>query len=199
MGIVRRNERQKPTVFPILTIWVLLKGKGNNMEVWKDIKGYEGLYQVSNLGRVKSMNFNNTKKEQILKLCKRPNGYLTVELCRYNIRKRYLVHRLVLETFNVIENMEHLECNHLDENKENNRLDNLCWMTRKENNDWGTRNKRVSKALGEHIICVELNIIFDSISDASRQLGLSTGNICNCLKGRYKTTGGYHWKYVNQK
>ena len=116
-------------------------------EIWRDIKNYEGLYQVSNKGRVKSLNYNRSGKERILKPRKASNGYLQVGLVKEGERKWYCVHRLVLSTFNPNPDMENLEVNHLDENKENNMLDNLEWVTHKSNCNHGTRNKRVAEKL----------------------------------------------------
>ena len=97
---------------------------------------------MSNLGRIKS---NQHKKEKILKPNKKKNGYLEVGLMiETNKRKWFLIHRLVLSVFNPIKNYENLEVNHKDENKENNRIDNLEWITSKENCNYGTRNFKVS-------------------------------------------------------
>lgn len=95
-------------------------------EVWKDIKGYEGLYQVSNFGRVKSL----FRYKKILKLCKSESGYLCVNLYKNKKMKRITVHRLVAENFI---NKPTLEVNHKDGNKENNFISNLEWVTTKEN------------------------------------------------------------------
>ena len=93
-------------------------------EIYRDIKGYEGLYQVSNLGNVKSLNYNNTNKEKVLQLCAHEKGYLYVGLYKNGKRKSYIVHRLVAETF--LNNPDNLpEINHKDENKTNNCVDNL--------------------------------------------------------------------------
>lgn len=113
-------------------------------EIWKDIKGYEGLYQVSNLGRVKSLPrkiYNNgiigknkfyISKEKILKERIDHKGYFRVALCKNNIQKDYSIHRLVLENF--VENVDNKPCvNHIDGNKQNNNLENLEWCTYSEN------------------------------------------------------------------
>ena len=102
------------------------------MEIWEDIEGYEGIYQVSSLGKVKSLNFNHTKKEKILKPFFNRDGYLSVNLYKEGKRKQYLVHRLVAKVF--IPNPENkLEVNHKDEDKTNNKVENLEWVTSKEN------------------------------------------------------------------
>ena len=107
-------------------------------EIWKDIEGYENKYQVSNLGRVKSLNYNHTKKEQILKCCKTGAGYTLVNLCG----KMFLVHRLVAKTF--IPNPENKPCvDHINTIRDDNRVNNLRWVTHKENmvDNEITRNK----------------------------------------------------------
>ena len=112
-------------------------------EIWKDIDGYEGLYQVSNLGRVKSLHHN---KEKILKGSYAKEGYHLISLSKEGTQKRCLVHRLVATAF--IPNPYKLECvNHKDENPRNNNVDNLEWCTKAYNNCYGTRLERLSKSL----------------------------------------------------
>lgn len=105
-------------------------------EIWKDIKGYEGLYQVSNLGRIKKLRFINNicnkEKEQIKKLNKR-NNYYTINLSKEGKRKNYQVHRLVAQEFIPRTKQEKNVINHKDYNTLNNCVDNLEWCTQKEN------------------------------------------------------------------
>lgn len=104
-------------------------------EIWKPIEGYENLYQISNLGRVKSLpkpyKNNAISKEKILNPRINDNGYCVVELYKERKRKVYRIHKLVIQNF--IGNNDKLDVNHLDGNKQNNRLDNLEYCTRKEN------------------------------------------------------------------
>lgn len=113
----------------------------NENEIWKDIDGYEGLYQVSNLGRVKSLNYNHTNQEKILRQIKTKGGYVIINLCKNGKSKNFLVHRLVANAF--LENLNNLpQVNHIDENKENNVVSNLEFCDAKYNNNYGTAIQR---------------------------------------------------------
>ena len=165
-------------------------------EIWKDIKDYEGLYQASNLGRVKRITTG-----RVLKPLKHANGYLMVKLSKNSIVYTKTVHRLVAEAF--IPNPEHKsEINHIDENKTNNNVSNLEWMTRKENINHGTRTERVSKSNSIPIIATNIKTggskEFYGARECARQLGLTHGNITSALKGRYKQSGGYTFKYKEE-
>lgn len=162
-------------------------------ELWKDIEGYEGLYQISTLGRVKRVTTG-----RILKGGKNTSGYIQMYLYKQGIRDVNRIHRLVAESF--IPNPENKpEVNHINEDKTNNRVDNLEWCTRKENSNHGTRNKRVSKTLSIPILAINLTTgeveEFYGITECSRQLGLHQQNITAVLKGRRNQTGGYTFKY----
>lgn len=174
------------------------------MEIWKDIKGYEGLYQVSNKGRVKSLKYNKTKKEKVLKSSTNNAGYLSVELWKYGERKKCYIHRLVATAF--IDNQENnLEINHKDENPENNSIENLEWCNRKYNNNYGTHNQKVSEALRVPIDMLtregELIKQFACGKEAVNWLkenGFPTANKSNisyCCNGKIKTAYGYKWLY----
>lgn len=173
-------------------------------EIWKDIKGYEGLYQVSNLGNVKSIGRtvehnkgHKIVKERILKsgYCGVKRNYLQVQLQNHRKVKSCKVHRLVAEAFIPNPN-NYSEINHIDENPSNNCVDNLEWCDRKYNNHYGTRDERARKSLSKMVRCLETNAIFDSTMEAQRKLGVSNSSISMCARGKYKTAGGYHWQYV---
>ena len=159
-------------------------------EIWKDIKGYENKYQISNLGRVKSLNYLRTKKEKILKSHFDKDGYLILNLCKNGKIKNVRVHRLVAEAF--LSNPRNYNViNHKDENKQNNNINNLEWCSMKYNNYYGSHLEKIKKK----VICVELNKKFESILEASKILKINKSDICACCKGKLKTAGGYHWKY----
>lgn len=169
-------------------------------EIWKDIKGYEGLYQVSNFGRIKSLpkkrNSKFTEKEIILKLFENTSGYIQTNLWKNKKGKNFLVHKLVAEAF-ISNNYNFPYINHKDENKQNNRVDNLEWCTAKYNSNYGTRNSRLSSP----VICIELNKTYNSIKEASKDLNIQQAHISGCCAKRkhYITAGGYHWQYVKEE
>ena len=169
-------------------------------EIWCDVRGYEGLYQVSNWGRVKSLNYKHTGKEGILKPGKTKRGYLYVSLCKEEKRKKHYIHRLVLQNFSPVENMDELQVNHINENKEKNYLSNLEWCTCKENCNHGTRNARAAEKKSIPIAQLTLDGKFvkawKSIHDAEREGGFDQGNINKCCQGKFKTHKGYKWQYL---
>ena len=90
------------------------------------------------------------------------------------------------------------QVNHKDEDKSNNALSNLEWISPKDNTNYGTRNKRISKSHQKKVICVESGEIFNSITEASKAVDIDPSNISNCLAGRKKTAAGYHWRYYEE-
>ena len=180
-------------------------------EVWRDIEGYEGLYQVSNQGRVKSLERTYIDKigreryvkERILKPGMSRCGYLLVVLCAGGKPKTLNVHRLVCGAFH--ENPENKpEVNHINEDKTDNRACNLEWSTAKENCNHGTRNERMakgvakalSKPVGQYTRDGELVKIWPSAIEVQRQAGFSQGNVSKVANGKRKQAYGFIWKYV---
>lgn len=158
------------------------------MEIWKDIPNLKG-YQVSNIGRIKSLKFKN---EKILKYFVNEIGYPTINLYEGTKRKQYRVHRLVAQAF--IDNPNNYPCiNHKNEIKTDNRVENLEWCTIGYNNVYGTRLKNVAKSKGIPVICLETGEEFDSAKAAADKMGLHRTGISNCCKGIYKTSGRLHW------
>ena len=161
------------------------------MEIWKEIAGYEGLYWVSNLGRVKSLKHG---KEKILKPWKNTRGYLLVDLYKDGHTKHLLVHRLVAEAF--IPNQNNLETvNHKDEVKTNNVASNLEWMSREDNvaysqPQWAKRSVHMfDKSTGE------LLATFPSTNEAGRVTCIDKSSISKCCLGKLKSACGYIWRY----
>ena len=175
-------------------------------EIWKPVRNYEGLYEglyeVSNTGKVKSLNYRKTGKERILKTYDNGHGYLFVVLSKDGNREQPLVHVLVATAF--IENPDNLpEVNHKDENKYNNCMDNLEWCSHSYNNTYNDKAKKVGKKLSKSVIGINkisgLILEFPSTCEASRQTGIDQGNITKCCKGkRYKSAGGYYWHYASE-
>lgn len=171
-------------------------------EIWKDIENYYGLYQVSNMGNVKSLNYLHTGKERILRLGVNRGGYLIVELCKNGKRKTLLIHRLVLMTFAPINNMDKFDVNHRDENRQNNSLDNLEWCSRSYNINYGTRNQKISKPVVQLDTTTNKVVnVYCSAWEADRQ-GFNQSNITQCCKNKFSRPGnniykGYKWQYMS--
>lgn len=160
-------------------------------EEWKDIPGYEGYYQVSNLGRVKSLNYNRENRKQILKQAKDYDGYCLVSLAKNNKHTTAKVHRLVLQAFIGPSN---LHINHINKIKEDNRLENLEYCTPKYNTRYSCA-KTVLQFTKDGKFIREWNCI----RDIENELGINHSNISSCCKGKYyKSVGGYVWKYKEE-
>lgn len=149
-------------------------------EIYKDIEGYEGLYQVSNYGNVKSLISKKVLKPLEVK------GYLQIGLHKDKKKKLYKIHRLVADTFLDNPN-KYEEVNHIDEDKTNNNVTNLEWCTHFYNINYSQSKK---------VMCIETGLIYTSTMEVERVLGFSRQNISSTCKGKYKTMYGFHWKYV---
>ena len=164
-------------------------------EIWKYKKDYEGHYQVSNCGRVKSIKFG---KEKILKQRKDKRGYYSVVLSKNGIVKKYSVHRLVAEAF--IDNTDNLPyVNHKDEDKTNNNVNNLEWCDAKYNINYGTCIERRSKKKSKPVLQYDLegNFIkeWKSTMECGRN-GYNQGNVVACCQGKLKKYKGFIWRYL---
>ena len=123
-------------------------------EIWKDIEGYAGLYQVSNLGRVKSLKVSKIKSERIRKSYQQSSGYISIVLCKNGKVTNHKIHRLVANAF--IDNPDNLpEINHKDEDKTNNCVDNLEWCDSSYNKNYGTRTEKFIRSRGTPVKCIE--------------------------------------------
>jgi len=172
------------------------------LETWKDIEGYNGYYQVSNHGRVRSIERVVKRgsnylpvSERILKLGTKC-GYKTVALSKYGKVKYYQVHRLVAKSF--IPNPKNLPCvNHKDENPGNNNVSNLEWCTKSYNNSYNDVRIKAAVCKRKPIIQMSKSGKFikewSHAREAAECLGLSKGAIYQCCKGKIKTSGGFIW------
>lgn len=165
-------------------------------EIWKDIPEYEGLYQVSNQGRVKSLyNFHN-KGVIYLKNNLTKTGYYQVSLSKHGNKQRFKVHRLVAMTF--IPNPNKLpQINHKNEIKTDNRVENLEWCNQIYNCNYGTRLERAARSIGRKVICLETGKEFWSGAEAARQMNLDISHIAKCCRGELEHIKGYHFKRIN--
>lgn len=190
-------------------------------EQWKPIKGYEGIYEVSTFGRVKSLQHSMVSKdgkirhfpEVIKKLSPNWSGYLLVGLSKEGRSRTKAVHRLVAQAFLQDTYKPGLQINHIDQHKANNRVDNLEWVTPSENVNYMDRNERsiatrranggersrimkASKPIRATSINGGYSIVLASASKASRKLHVNLGHICQAALGRRKSAGGFTWQYI---
>lgn len=167
-------------------------------EIWIDIQDYEGLYQISNFGRVKSLTYGRIRKTQINNA-----GYEFVSLCKDNKARPHSIHRLVATAF-VSNPYDYKYVNHIDENKLNNCASNLEWCSAKQNLEHSNViNKMLSAGhrANEKAVMMFKNGVFvaefDSISKAAEAIGSFQQLVTNCLYGIQKTTKGYSFKFKN--
>lgn len=186
-------------------------------EEWRDIEGYEGYYQVSNFGRVRSVDRviylhdkvsgrirqSQTIRGKILTNHLQRNGYLLAKMRKPPQIKMISVHRLVAKAF-VPGYCEGLQVNHKDENKQNNNADNLEWVTRKENLNHGTAIARLTANQPARRPIIQMSMDgkiirkFDSINKASFATGIVRSNIRKACKGEYRQAHGYRWKFADE-
>ena len=184
------------------------------MEIWKDIEGYEGYYQISSMGNVKNVKTNKLLLGDVNRV-----GYKRVILCS-PVKKRFFVHRLVAYHF-VDGYQDELVVNHKDGNKTNNCVDNLEWATSKENIIHSYKNKlqipkkgkehplyrrygkenKTSKKVNQYDLQGDFIKTWDSIMDVERILNINNGNISSCCNGKKRMAGGFIWRHceISQK
>ena len=169
-------------------------------EVWKDVKGFEGLYRISNYGNVESVTRFDTLgrriPSRIMKPQKNKKGYLHVKLTKGRYYKHYLIHRLVADAF-IGERPAELEVNHIDENKENNRADNLEYVTHSQNIRHGKGIEKRAKAVIA-TLPDGTEEYYISATEAGMKLGVTKNAIGNAIyhKNRMKTACGRTWRFA---
>lgn len=182
------------------------------MEEWRDILGYEGLYQISTAGRVKHLaqthanRFGKCKKREHFVGYKGSNGYMYVILHKDGKPHTVSIHRLVAEAF--IPNPHNYDCiNHKDESHDNNNVENLEWCSRKYNNNYGTIKERRSVIMNAHpstskqVMCVQENgylVSYPLARAAAKALNVNPSNIINCCNGKQKTCRGMEFYYIEK-
>ena len=193
-------------------IQVVQSNSITNGEIWKDIEGYEGFYEISNKGRVKSLGRNKINNgspqylpERMKKLSnkiKKTTIYKIVRLHKNSKVTNYFVHRLVAFAF--IPNPNNYSIiNHKDECGYNNISDNLEWCTAKYNTNYGSGISRRIAAIRENdnfnnqkILCISTNKEFNSLTEAAKEYGIDMTGISRCCKGVTNTCGGYKWECI---
>lgn len=172
------------------------------MEKWKSVVGYEGLYDVSNLGRIKSLPKGQFRYERILKPYVNPkNGYCYVRLTKNHESKSKRVHVLVMSAFCPVNKMQGYDpeytVDHLDGDRENNRLENLEWCSQAEN----TRRAlavRKRNYFSRKVINLDTKELFDSVTDACKSVGgRKSTSICRVCSGERSAYRGFHFAYYN--
>ena len=190
--------------------------KMTDIEVWKtavyDGEIYEGLYKVSNWGRILSLNYRNTRKADLMTPFENEKGYYQVNLRKNGETKLCKVHRLVAETF--LPNPEGKPCvNHKIEGKKGKKINmvffnedgsidkertTIEWVTAKENSNYGTRNERMAKTKSKRVLQLSLSgdliKVWESVNECGRN-GFNQSSVCQCCTGKRKTHKGFRWEY----
>lgn len=176
-------------------------------EIWKPVKGYEGLYEVSSLGRVKSLSYKCTGVEKILKPNRQRNGYLGVCLRRYGKVKRFLIHRLVAIAF-LPNPYDFEQINHKNEDKANNCVENIEWCSRRYNMRYGSRTKRQAASKSKAVEASRfpdfrtIELRFVSVKETGIN-GYDQSAVSKCCRGCYSTNRGnfyknLYWRYCGR-
>lgn len=166
-------------------------------EIWKPIPGWEGFYEISNLGQVKALNYKCLGVVKIIKQSTSCYGYKVVGLSKKGKTKQCFVHRLVALAF-VPNPCQYPIVNHKDENKVNNNAENLEWCTNKYNLSYGTARERMVRNKRKRVFQYDLDCnlvkVFCSISEAAKATGLCRAHIGACYRGKNRTHGGFFWR-----
>ena len=170
-----------------------------NNEEWRSVRGYEGIYEVSNIGRIRSLITLYASKPKILIQTVGKRGYCTVQLRDGYTGVTKTTHRLVAEAF--VPNIQGLECvNHIDGDKENNHMDNLAWCTHAENLQHAyDTNLRKTRKVAQYTLEGKLVMIYSGCADAGRKnKSMNKNSISRCARGVNSTAYGYIWMYVDE-
>lgn len=163
-------------------------------EIWRSIEDFED-YEVSNLGRVRSL-----KRNIILRQFEYRGGYLEVHLRKPGIKVHKKIHRLVAEAF-IPNYNNYSEVNHKDEDKKNNQVNNLEWCSRSYNNTYNGRHYTVGEKHWKPVAQYDLNgnfiALYNSQTEASKITGIKQGGIADCIRGHIRTSGGFIWRNVD--
>ena len=169
------------------------------IEEWRPVPGYEGLYEVSNTGRVASLNYMHTGKRAMLSQKAEKNGYKKVLLYKDGRRVMKSVHRIVAEAF--VPKVPGCDLiNHKDERKANNNVSNLEWCNKSYNNNYGSRKETVFSKLRRPVVATLKDgstELYPSVNDAGRSLNKSSSNISSALNGKLKTAYGRVWRWAD--
>jgi hypothetical protein len=166
--------------------------------LWVAVEGYEGLYSVSDHGKVES---NHHGKHRILRPRVGKNGYYRVNLSKDGIVKTFTVHTLIAKHF-IPNPLGLTEVNHKDEDKSNNRVDNLEWCSRKYNVNYGTgiprRTVKLYKSVNQYSKNGDFIARYVSLTQAREVVGVPVQNIAACCKGKHRCAGGFIWRYAEE-
>lgn len=184
-------------------------------EIWKPVIGFDGKYEASNMGRVKSLSYLRTGEERLLTLLSTKNGYLFTSLTKNNVTRHYLVHRLVYEAFHgkipafkaSTKGDKRMEVNHINEIKDDNRLENLELVTCTENNNHGTHKQKIAKANSKKVYQYEMDGTFVrewESTKACHEYGFKQSNVSACCRNVYcrrdrNDYKGYVWSFQPPK
>lgn len=157
-------------------------------EIWKDVVGYEGLYKVNNLGKVINSDGRIMKENY-------NSRYIRVTLSKNGSSKKEYVHRIVAKAF-VLNHFNYETVNHINENKHNNNVENLEWLTSRENTMKYYHKEKHRFKIGMFTLNNEFIRSFDGVREASRRVNYHQGGISSCLHGHRKQAGGYIWKFI---
>lgn len=180
-------------------------------EIWKPVVGFEGRYEVSNIGRVKSINFRRTGEERLM--CnKMHKGYVSVGLIKEGVQRTFKVHRLVYEAFiGLLPKYRRggdgkciFEINHKDEDRSNNRVENLELVSHLENNRYGTHTRKVALSNAKKVYQYTSDFVLVRVWESTKECGrngFSSANVCKCCNNRFHRDGnnfynGFHWSYA---